>query len=613
MGKQFSNTAAAFRRKFFPIPEPTSDTGFSTGTDAPQYTLDTHGSAEQGLGDNKAPERVFVGEDQLPEQAVPNEAAQNGVTQAEAITLTWTKTSLAAAYGLMWCLYLVNAFQSQITYNLSAYITSDFESHSLLPVIDIVASVMGAATYMPVAKILNLWDRSVGFMLMVVFAVLGLILSATCTGIGTYCAAQVFYNIGFYGLIFCVDVITADTSSLRDRGLAFAFTSSPYIITAYAGPAAAARFYESNWRWGYGCFAIILPVVAAPMFCLLRYNRHLAKKRGLLKEKEPSGRTFLQHVKHYVIEFDLLGVILLTAGLVLFLLPFTLAGSAPDDWKTAHIIIMLVFGIACLLAFAAVEHWVAPKPFLPWEMLATRTILGACLIDATYQIAYYCWNGYWTSYLQVVYGVSLETAGYISSIFDVVSGVWLLVVGYSIRRTGRFRWLLLWSVPLYLLGEGLMIYFRQPHWSVGWNIMCQVFLAFSGGTMIIVQQVAVLAVVDHNNAASALAFLNVFGNMGGAIGSSISGALWTHTLPAALQRLLPADVVDSWEEIYDSLDVQLSYERGTAARDAISDSYAISQKWMLTAGTAIMALSLFWMFLVKDLKVTKAQTKGVLF
>jgi hypothetical protein len=44
----------------------------------------------------------------IPEAAVeqsvnevrPNEEAQNGVTQAEAITLTWTKTSLGCAYVL---------------------------------------------------------------------------------------------------------------------------------------------------------------------------------------------------------------------------------------------------------------------------------------------------------------------------------------------------------------------------------------------------------------------------------------------------------------------------------------------------------------------------------
>lgn len=98
--------------------------------------------------------------------------------------------------------------------------------------------------------------------------------------------------------------MTADTSTLRDRGLAYAFTSSPYIITAFAGPHAAEHFYDWNWRWGYGLFAIVLPFVALPMFALLRFNRSKAKRNGLLKEKDASGRTAMQSVKHYLIEFD---------------------------------------------------------------------------------------------------------------------------------------------------------------------------------------------------------------------------------------------------------------------------------------------------------------------
>lgn len=105
-------------------------------------------------------------------------------------------------------------------------------------------------------------------------------------------------------MTFSIDVITADTSSLRDRGLAYAFTSSPYIITAFAGPAAVEKFYQSNWRWGYGCFAIVLPVVAIPYIALLRYNRHLAKKRGILVEKERSGRSFGQSLWYYIVQFD---------------------------------------------------------------------------------------------------------------------------------------------------------------------------------------------------------------------------------------------------------------------------------------------------------------------
>ena len=115
---------------------------------------------------------------------------------------------------------------------------------------------------------------------------------------------KVFYSIGFTGMIFSVDVITADTSSLRDRGLAYAFTSSPYIITAFAGPAASQDFYDLNWRWAYGSFAIVLPIVAVPMFALLRWNHNKAKRNGLLVKKEASGRSWLQSIQYYAVEFD---------------------------------------------------------------------------------------------------------------------------------------------------------------------------------------------------------------------------------------------------------------------------------------------------------------------
>ena len=105
-------------------------------------------------------------------------------------------------------------------------------------------------------------------------------------------------------MIFSIDVITADTSSLRDRGLAYAFTSSPYIITAFAGSAASERFYAYNWRWAYGSFAIILPIVALPMFGILQYNRYKAKQKGLLPKKEHHDRTIAQSIVFYAIELD---------------------------------------------------------------------------------------------------------------------------------------------------------------------------------------------------------------------------------------------------------------------------------------------------------------------
>ncbi|EIW66643.1 hypothetical protein TREMEDRAFT_65025 [Tremella mesenterica DSM 1558] len=95
-------------------------------------------------------------------------------------------------WGCLWLTYTVNTFQSSITGNLTAYETMGFEEHSLIPVISIVSNVISAVAYMVFPKILNLWNRSYGYLACCVLAELGLVLSAVCTDIYTYCAAQLY-------------------------------------------------------------------------------------------------------------------------------------------------------------------------------------------------------------------------------------------------------------------------------------------------------------------------------------------------------------------------------------------------------------------------------------
>ena len=313
-----------------------------------------------------------------------------------------------------------------------------------------------------------------------------------------------------------------------------------------------------------------------------------------------------------------MGIVLLGGGLVLFLLPFELAGSEEGQWQSAKIICMLVFGIILLAMFCLNERFWAPKPFLPYRLLLSRTVIGTCLLTATYQVAYYCWGSYFTSYLQVVHQVSISQAGYISSAYDVTAGIWDFAVGILISKTGRFKWLLMGAVPLMILGMGLMIQFRQPGVSLVLVVMCQVFIALAGGTITIVAQVSVLATAAHENVAALLALLGLFGYIGGAIGNSVSGAIWTHTLPQALERLLPADAVAAdptlVSTIYEDLTAQLSYEFGTPERTAIIDAYSIAQKRMLIAGTSFMALGLLWVLVIRNVRVDKIkQTKGTVF
>lgn len=164
---------------------------------------------------------------------------------------------------------------------------------------------MAGAVYIPMAKLMDVWGRAEGFLLMVAFSELGLILTANSTNLYTYCAAQVFYRVGYSGLIYAVEILAIDASDLRNRALAFAFTSSPYMVTAFAGPAAAEAFLKNvSWQWGFGSFAIIMPFFTLPVYGLLKYNLNKAKKLGLLKKRERSGRTLAENVVHWFHEFD---------------------------------------------------------------------------------------------------------------------------------------------------------------------------------------------------------------------------------------------------------------------------------------------------------------------
>lgn len=312
-----------------------------------------------------------------------------------------------------------------------------------------------------------------------------------------------------------------------------------------------------------------------------------------------------------------LGVFLFAAGFTIFLLPFTLAYSAPDGWKSGYIIAMIVVGFVVLVVFGVYESKFSPYPMLNFKLLTDRTIIGACILSAAYMVSYYCWGNYFTSFLQVVNNQSIAEAGYINNTFNVVSGFLLFVVGYLIRRTGYFKWLLYVAIPLYTLGLGLMIHFRRPGQSVGYLIMCQVFISFGGSIFIIIQQVAVLAAVDHQHVAAVLALLHVVGTGAAAIGGTISGTIWTNVFSSALMKNLPTEITedpDVFATVYGDITAQLEYEVGTPERIGIQESYGYAQIRMLSAGLGIFVIGYLSLVLMRNINVKKIkQTRGNVF
>lgn len=414
---------------------------------------------------------------------------------------------------------------------------------------------------------------------------------------------------------YVMSIFVADTSSLKNRGFMFAFTSSPYIITVWVGgPLANAFLNGPGWRWGYGVFAIITPAIAAPLYVLFQYNYRKAERLGLMPEHN-SGRTFTQSLKHYLIEFDAFGLLLICAGLALFLLPFSLYSYQIDGWKSPMIICMIIFGGLFLIAFGIYEAYGAPVTFIPFRLLKDRTVLGANILSAVLFVEFYIWDSYFLSFLQVVNGLSVTEASYVGNIYSIGSCFWALVIGLYIRYTGEFKKIsLFFGVPLTILGVGLMIAFRQPDTNVGYIIMCQIFIAFSGGTLVITEQLAVMAATSHQYVAVVLALEGMFSSVGGAIGSTVAAAIWTGTFLPNLYRFLPASEQSNAVTIYGDITTQLSYPVGSAARTAIMNAYGDAQRYMLMAATAVLVLAIAAVMMWRDINVKgMKQVKGIVF
>jgi hypothetical protein len=348
------------------------------------------------------------------------------------------------------------------------------------------------------------------------------------------------------------------------------------------------------------------------MLALFTVNYLKAKKQGLLPVRD-SKRTTLESIRYYTIEFDVLGLLLLSAGLALFLLPFSLYSYQGKGWKAPMIICMIIFGGLLLISFVIYERYFAPKTFMPYSLLQDRTILGAYILAAVLFTEFYLWDSFFYSFLLVVNNLTITQATYIVNIYSIGSCFFSLLVGLFIRRTGRFKALALYfGVPLTILGVALMIAFRQPDVNIGYIIMCQIFIAFAGGTLVICEQIAAMAATSHQYIAVVLAVEGMFSSIGGAIGSTIAGAIWTGVFPVRLVEYLPQEAQANLTMIYGDLTVQRSYPVGSPTRDAINRAYGDAQKYMIIAATAVLVLAIGAVAAWRDIRVKDfKQVRGV--
>ncbi|KAL4964681.1 siderochrome-iron transporter MirC [Aspergillus stella-maris] len=505
------------------------------------------------------------------------DSVQEGVRKIEAINLTWTTKSLIIAYISIFLMAFCTSLEGQTVMSLSAYATSAFSKHSLISTVLVVQNVVNAVVKPPMAKIADVFGRFEAFCISILIYVLGYIQMAASTNVQTYASAQIFYSAGSTGLQILQQVFIADSSSLLNRALLALLPELPFLVTVWIGPTIAdAVLQHSSWRWGYGMWSIILPASFLPLALSLLLNQRKAKRLNLIKERPHHRRGFLSTVRRTWYDLDIGGLTLLSTAVTLILVPLTLAANSKNGWKNNGIIGMIAFGVVCLvfLPFWETSKKLAPKPLLSLHLLKQRTALAGCCLAFFYFMAFYfSVQPYLYSYLQVVQGYDVGTAGRVTQTFAFTSTIAAFTVSLLIKYTRRYRVYVTCGCVIYMTGLLMMLLYRKEGSSWVQVLGTQVIVGAGGGLLNVPVQLGVQASASHQEVAAATAMFLTSMEMGGAVGAAISGAVWTHNIPRKLSLYLPEEYKSEAGAIFGKLTKALSYEMGSPARTAINRSY----------------------------------------
>jgi len=435
----------------------------------------------------------------------------------------------------------------------------------------------------PMAKIADVFGRLEAFSISVILLLLGYIQMAASRNVETYASAQILYSAGGTGLQILQQVFIADTSDFINRALLSSIPDSPFLVTVWIGPViASAILAHSTWRWGYGMWAIILPIAFLPLAMSLFLNTRKAERMGLLKKRHADyDKPAAETLKRLFNDLDVVGTVLFSAGLALILIPLTLVSRSPDGWHDRGILAMITMGVLLLVLFPFWESRpdLAPHPLLPLNLLRSRTFCAGCALGFFwFMIFYIAVMPYFYSYLLVALNLPVSRAGPITQTFSFASTIAALTASVLIRRARvapRPRPYILSGAALYSFAVLLLLQTRKLTASVATLFMAQGFLGAGAGLMHVATQLAVQASCGSHHAhvgVATAAFLTI-AEVGAAVGSAVSGAVWSRLVPAKLVAYLPDAAKGQAGKIYSSVVVACSYEWGSPERQAIARAY----------------------------------------
>ncbi|KAJ7172314.1 drug:h+ antiporter [Mycena filopes] len=497
------------------------------------------------------------------------------------------KWALFVSLGLAAYIY---ALDGTTTYTYLTYCVSEFGGHGLLGPIQVTQGILIAVGKPLIAKVADVGSRGTAYCGVLLFYVLGYAVIATAQSIQAVTAGIVLYAIGFTGLQLLTQVVIADITTLKWRGLVLSLNSLPFLINAFVGSNISAAIIEhAGWRWGYGMFVILIPIGLAPLITTLLWSERITRRRGLGRPREPR-KPYWQSVMNTAEKLDVIGLLLIGASVSLTLLPLSLAQHTSTRWNGVGMPLIFLLGIALIPVFAWWDFKQAKYPVIPFRFVVNRSVVGASIIGALDFMAFYLTFTYLYSFVIVVKDWKLINTTYFMQTQTITMTLCGILTGIYMHRFRRYKMLLLGGLVVRLMGVALMLRSRGPDGSNFELFMTQVLQGIGGGIAGLSIQVSSQAAVPHAEVAMVTAVVLLITEFGAAGGGAIAGAIWSDQMPRRLTEHLPFLTPMQREVLFGSITEAASKPWGDPVREGVIAAYGDVMRTMVLVGIAVSVL-----------------------
>ena len=385
----------------------------------------------------------------------------------------------------------------------------------------VVATLLTTTITTPIwGKLADLFNRKLLIQLALAISVLSSAAAGLSHTVGELITMRAVQGIGAGGLTALATILIADIISPRERGRYMGIMGGIMGIGMVGGPLLGGLLTDGpGWRWN---FFVGLPFAIAAIVVLQR-TLHLPARTRVAKK------------------IDYLGALTLSFGVALLLLWVTFADSsfAWASWQTAA----MVGGAVVLLALFVWIELRVDEPIVPMHLFKNRTFVLAVVASVAVGVALFGSSVFLSQYMQLARGRTPTESGMLT--IPMIVGVFLssTLSGRIISKTGRYKSFMIAGGIIMTAGVGLMGTIDY-HTSF---VLVSLWMFVLGAGVGMLMQNLVLAVqntLDVREIGSGTAAVAFFRTLGGAIGVSVLGAVFSHKVQGLLVKGLSALGID---------------------------------------------------------------------